>query len=379
MALTSSGQIKFSDINTEFGRSSTTANTSLEELSDGTVATINTNNDSGDRPDGSAPHAITEFYSYDHNAAGDTSFGTWSDATIRFVGSSPGDGVTTHALTTNDMTDPTGNIGINSTTNSGTVRGSCLVAVSSTGDPGTSNSSFGGGTSNSGSGYETIVNNSAIGSVTMSSSNDTIHARFAFKPHSAFTETTTRTMTWTVNGVTNTDMTVFCSVTSFGGFCVGEYVPVNTPTGYRHNSVLEAGDLVMSYNFETNSVEETPIIKIEKPMHEDLVVYQFEDMDDIVYSLDKVVTVNKGLTITKDHPIYKADGTMVCLDPAKAKELYDLDAEEIQKGDEIRFMDKIRKVTHYLNSPEELQTYTILTKNNNFYAGGVLVHSEIGE
>ena len=87
MTLQSSGQIKFSEINTEFGRTSTTANTSLEDLSDGTVATINTVNDSADRPDGSAPHAISEFYSYDHDAvAANTTFGTFSDTTIRFVG-----------------------------------------------------------------------------------------------------------------------------------------------------------------------------------------------------------------------------------------------------------------------------------------------------
>ena len=45
--------------------------------------------------------------------------------------------------------------------------------------------------------------------------------------------------------------------------------------------------------------------------------------------------MNRGLSITKDHPIYKEDGTMVCLDPAKAKELYGLDAEEIQKEIEL--------------------------------------------
>ena len=45
MAITSSGEIKISDINTEFGRSGTTGNSSLEDLSDGTVATINTGND----------------------------------------------------------------------------------------------------------------------------------------------------------------------------------------------------------------------------------------------------------------------------------------------------------------------------------------------
>tara|TARA_Y100000034_G_scaffold3396_1_gene4105 strand:+ start:207 stop:674 length:468 start_codon:yes stop_codon:yes gene_type:complete len=40
---------------------------SLEEMSDGTVVTINTDNASSNRPDGSAPHAMSEFYSYDHD------------------------------------------------------------------------------------------------------------------------------------------------------------------------------------------------------------------------------------------------------------------------------------------------------------------------
>jgi hypothetical protein len=133
----------------------------------------------------------------------------------------------------------------------------------------------------------------------------------------------------------------------------------------------------MSYNFETNSIEEVEILKIEKPKHSDLVVYYFEDMEDITYKHGKTSTLNRGLSITKDHPIYKADGTMVCVDPVRAKELYGLDSEEIKKGDEIRFMDKTRKVDLYLLSPDETETYTILTKNNNFYAGGVLVHSEI--
>jgi len=40
---------------------------SLKELCDGTKDTINTNNSSANRPNGSAPHDMTEFYSYDHN------------------------------------------------------------------------------------------------------------------------------------------------------------------------------------------------------------------------------------------------------------------------------------------------------------------------
>ena len=87
MALASSGQIKMSEINTELGVSSTTANTSLKNQSNGTVATINTN--SSDRPDGSSPHQISEFYGYNHSASGGgPSVGTYgnSNNTILFSG-----------------------------------------------------------------------------------------------------------------------------------------------------------------------------------------------------------------------------------------------------------------------------------------------------
>ena len=65
MALQSSGQIKMSELNTEFGLSAE-RQLGLKDASDGTVATINTANASTDRPDGTAPHAISEFYSYNH-------------------------------------------------------------------------------------------------------------------------------------------------------------------------------------------------------------------------------------------------------------------------------------------------------------------------
>ena len=48
----------------------TSAATSMASAEAGTYDTINTNNDSGDRPNGSAPHSMSEWYSYDHNAAG---------------------------------------------------------------------------------------------------------------------------------------------------------------------------------------------------------------------------------------------------------------------------------------------------------------------
>jgi len=74
MAVPSSGELSLKGIVNEIDDNDYTSNTlpgpwSLIEASDGTQDTINTNNDSSDRPDGSAPHAMSEFYSYNHDEA----------------------------------------------------------------------------------------------------------------------------------------------------------------------------------------------------------------------------------------------------------------------------------------------------------------------
>ncbi len=66
MALPSSGEISFANINTELGRSST-AQIGINEAEAGTYATIN--QASAQKPNGSTPNAINEWYSYDHSAA----------------------------------------------------------------------------------------------------------------------------------------------------------------------------------------------------------------------------------------------------------------------------------------------------------------------
>ena len=45
-------------------------NISLQELSDGTAGAINQTNSADDRPDGVAPHALSEFANYDHDKTG---------------------------------------------------------------------------------------------------------------------------------------------------------------------------------------------------------------------------------------------------------------------------------------------------------------------
>tara|TARA_R100000005_G_C4949149_1_gene170421 strand:- start:382 stop:870 length:489 start_codon:yes stop_codon:yes gene_type:complete len=72
MAVPSSGSLSMLGIRRELGTnnySSTTtySNISLQTMSNGGNGTINTANASSDRPDGSAPHSMAEFYAYDHD------------------------------------------------------------------------------------------------------------------------------------------------------------------------------------------------------------------------------------------------------------------------------------------------------------------------
>ena len=101
MAIGASGAISIGNggsgsntLNTEFGRSSNTANTSLKSLSDGTHGTINITNLNANKPDASSPHAMSEFYKYEHSVLPNT------NSAFQSFGSSGGTGTTitvTHA------------------------------------------------------------------------------------------------------------------------------------------------------------------------------------------------------------------------------------------------------------------------------------------
>ncbi len=74
MAVPSSGEISLKGIHQELNSNNYSNvvfdgnSISLKECSDGTEATINTANASADRPNGSTPHNMSEFYAYDHDA-----------------------------------------------------------------------------------------------------------------------------------------------------------------------------------------------------------------------------------------------------------------------------------------------------------------------
>ena len=83
MAVPSSGILRLASIRNELENNvyevTYTANaTSLTSASTGTYGTINTANSSSDRPDGSTPHAMSEFYSYNHDEVTYVGLNTYS-------------------------------------------------------------------------------------------------------------------------------------------------------------------------------------------------------------------------------------------------------------------------------------------------------------
>ena len=90
MAVPSVGALSLLGIRNEIGddnysSGTSRTNISLKDLSDGSVETINTANASSDRPDGSAPHAMSEFYAYDHDKVGASYTSVFSNFTLSDV------------------------------------------------------------------------------------------------------------------------------------------------------------------------------------------------------------------------------------------------------------------------------------------------------
>jgi len=349
MTLPASGEVSMSMINTEFGRTSNTANTTLASASIGSYGTINTANASADRPDGSTPHNMSEFYSYDHDLSS-TSFSPTS-----FTGVTLGGDAGDTASSSNKTFTLTGGSGgcSGAITTTGGPFGNFKVAVATSGTPSTFLT-------------QTQINSDSL--YTGWNSGDRVH-RTQWE-HTPSNKDGTGTYTWTItnNSVT---ATITGNISFLGLFCIYEDIPVNVPNGLINVNKLNIGDLVKSYNFETQQVEEVPILDIKKPIHENLIKVTLDNSnleDDW----------KQEIILTTDHPIYTKDGTMVSDNPELAKSRYDIESNKLKVNDLVMVLGK-----YYANviSIEEFKgehnTYTILTKNDNFYADGVLVSSEL--
>ena len=359
MSLTSSGEIKISQIQSELDYASNRVNASLKSLSDGSGAlfghTINTANASADRPDGSAPHAMTEFYSYDHDAG--VSWSISGNTGLHCTGEA---GMTDMAdsFATITLSGGSGGVDVNNFTTSGGPFGNLKFQFTTDGSTPSSGTS----------GASTITQ---LESSLSSFNSGTLKLRPGWQ-HTPSNKDGTGSFSFTLvnNGANTAAITGNITFQSGGlgqGLCIHPSILVDTPNGMKNIYDLDDGDIIYSYNFETESIEEVPILDTLFVAHDNLIKVMYDDSDEL-----------KNIIVTRDHPIYLADGSMASYRPQRTKDLYDLDASQLEIGNSIQMIDGTKEIHRFEYMADKDTTYTILTKNNNFYAGGVLVHSEIG-
>ena len=201
MAVPSSGEISMVGIYSEKNESDYTAmypeenNISLLGLSrnnqdDSDGGNINLNASSTSKPDESAPHAMSEFYGYDHDQVSNTTYSNnIADFTI-----STNINTTTTVAKTFTLNNPSGNL-THVFTNSGAQYGTISVAMSKVGDPGS------GGTSNSGTGFVPEGMTATLTGGVWSASN-TIYVRYRLVAHTGAANDAV-TSTFTNNSVSD--------------------------------------------------------------------------------------------------------------------------------------------------------------------------------
>jgi len=201
MAVPSSGQLSLTSIHAELNENDYYVNAdgyspSLQGLSTGGSPlneAINTNNPVSDRPDGSAPHAMSEFYGYDHDSAGTSFSSVIADFTLTAA-----QGATVYSsVKTFTLTNPSGNLTAALTDQGGSSYGQLWVSISDSGDPGTS------GTDNSATGFTLEGSTASITNVLGGASSGTIYVRYKFKGNSGAAATDTFNCTFTCNSVTD--------------------------------------------------------------------------------------------------------------------------------------------------------------------------------
>jgi intein/homing endonuclease len=160
-------------------------------------------------------------------------------------------------------------------------------------------------------------------------------------------------------GTTTTTPLPFC-------FIAGTQVSIADGSEKNIEDVV-IGEEVLSYNEETGVIEPKQVIKLNSPIHDDLVEY----------------TLSNGIKITStfDHPYYINGLQLASYQPNWTNERYDLPSEvgKIKVGD---FVNLANKETVEIISIAELdridtQTYIISVEDNrNFYANQILVHNK---
>ena len=428
MTLPSSGQISLKDILDE-KQGSTTARTniSLQGLSvngvaDSSGGDITVNSSSSSKPDGSAPHQVSEFYGYTQTTPpalayvnNKRTFGIFegvegSDSTARAyvwcyrtgttikiyarlqgLGDAAGGSAEAEHYTglgqtgtATTLTTPSSFHNVNfefaqiTNVDSGYNVGFTDAAVTGKGSQHASGEVTSQNMTNSSS-PTTAVSTTFWTASAGSSTQDTPPAGINYARYESFavegnTDDGYDRVTLHFTHATLTDFDVVVDIeTSAEGImidygeedcpqcCIHESMLIATEEDMKSIHDIKIGDKVISYNFETQSNE----------------LVEVEDLITIERDVDYKVN---NLILTEDHPVYLNTGKKASINPEATLLNYKQEVDQIQIGDIMVKLDGTEEVIESIEKYEGTHlNYAIKTKHNNFYADGILVDSVILE
>jgi len=140
---------------------------------------------------------------------------------------------------------------------------------------------------------------------------------------------------------------------------------------HKNIEEINLGDSVLTYNFKTKSVEKKPVLRIDSPIHNDLVKIKF----------------SKGIsnTNTQDHPYFVIKKGWCSYNPNLSTERYKLNVQSLEKGDKCFYLNngkfsKIKiKDIQILNNEVKTYNLTGIEGSNNYFVNGILVNNENSE
>jgi hypothetical protein len=139
---------------------------------------------------------------------------------------------------------------------------------------------------------------------------------------------------------------------------------VSTENGDVKIEDVNIGDMVYTYNFETNTKELKRVYNKVSPIQSEMVEVVFSDG-----------TVNKNTT---DHPYYTSEGGLVSYNPEITKKWYSGEISNLTIDTKcVTLSGDVVDIISLVEDNNDTQTYTLYVEDNhNFYANGILVYDE---
>ena len=163
-------------------------------------------------------------------------------------------------------------------------------------------------------------------------------------------------------------------VGDIGAFAMGMHnacfpagTKITVANGYVNIEDIKVGDIVLSFNEDTQLAEYKKVTDFKQPIHDDLVKYTFSN--------------NTEMVCTFDHPLYVNGLDIASFNPEWTNRRYKIlrDVKKIKLNDSVRLDDGSTAFISEIEVIDQVATQTYIIEvedNQNFFANGILVHNK---